>query len=314
MWLSKYWMRSSPASAASRIFRSKRGRVTSLAAVSVLILIGANSMASSRAAGADKISGKISVRDAVTVPGRAVMLEARLVQEGLLRQTGIGGEQLEFMVAGRKIGTAMTGGDGRALLEYTPRMRGNQAVTVKTAESRRVENSEGAATVFTWERRRPILLIELAALVEESKAPTIPLPPLQIGTGANGPMPVADAAVELKRMTDFYFNVVYVSRSGHQEMGETGDTRDWLRQHRFPPGLFITLSAGPSALANEIQELRQEGWDNVKAGVGRTPEFAEVLVEHRIQVLIVPPKDRAELPKKSDVAKDWKEVRKKLQG
>ena len=72
------------------------------------------------AVAAGKVAGTLSLRDALTAPGRPVMIEARLVRAGLLGQTGLGGEQLEFTVEGKKAGTAMTGGDGRAFLEYTP--------------------------------------------------------------------------------------------------------------------------------------------------------------------------------------------------
>ncbi|MBI4400969.1 MAG: hypothetical protein HY581_05000, partial [Nitrospirae bacterium] len=62
-----------------------------------------------------------------------------------------------------------------------------------------------------------------------------------------------------------------------------------------------------------IDTMRTEGWDNLKAGIGRTREFAEVLDEHRMTVVIVPEPDRGEFPKKTQMAKDWQEVRKKLQ-
>ena len=75
----------------------------------------------------------------------------------------------------------------------------------------------------------------------------------------------------------------------------------------------MTILPGEAALAEKIEDMRNQGWDNLKAGVGRTKEFAEVLVAHRMQVIIVPEPDRGELPKKVRVAKDWKEVRRKLQ-
>ena len=135
------------------------------------------------AVAAGKVAGTLSLRDALTAPGRPVMIEARLVRAGLLGQTGLGGEQLEFTVEGKKAGTAMTGGDGRAFLEYTPRRAGHYAVKVRLPLSQRVESPEASATMACWERRRPILLVEFAALTEETKAPPSPLPslPLELG-------------------------------------------------------------------------------------------------------------------------------------
>jgi hypothetical protein len=60
-----------------------------------------------------------------------------------------------------------------------------------------------------------------------------------------------------------------------------------------------------------IESLRADGWDNVKAGIGRTRDFAEGLVAQRLDVVIVPEPDRGQLPKKAQVAKSWKDVRKK---
>ena len=265
---------------------------------------------------ADKIAGTLVVRDALTMPRRPVMFQARLVQDRLLQQAGIGGEQLEFAVAGKKVGTAMTGGDGRAFLEYTPRMRGNQVITVKLIANKRVESTEAIATLACWERRRPILLVEAAALAEVPNAPSLPLPslPLEI-TRPAGPTPAADAADELKRLAEFFYNVVYLSSADRQEIGKREDLREWLRQHRFPTGLSLTVNPGEAALSAKIEELRAEGWDNLKAGIGRTREFAEALVAHRMAVVIMPASSRdEEVPKKAILAKDWKEARKKVQG
>jgi len=283
--------------------------------VLTLLLIGALEAAPAVRA-ADKIAGSLIVRDALTMPGRPVMLQARLVHDGLLQQTGIGGEQLEFVVAGKKIGTAMTGGDGRAFREQTPRMPGNQVITVRLVPNKRVESPEATATLACWERRRPILLVEAAALAEVPRAPSFPIPslPLEIADPVGLP-PAPDAAEELKRLAEFFYNVIYLSSSDRQEIGKKEDLRAWLRQHRFPTGLWLTINPGERALSAKIEELKTEGWDNLKAGIGRTREFAEALVAHRMTVVIMPATSRdEEVPKKAILAKDWKEARKKLQG
>jgi hypothetical protein len=85
-------------------------------------------------------------------------------------------------------------------------------------------------------------------------------------------------------------------------------------QKGFPAGVLLTVKPEKAALAALIDDLRQQGWDNLKAGVGRTKEFADVLIEHRIGVVIVPEPNRGGLQKKAQAATGWKEVRKKLQG
>ncbi len=295
--------------------RSASSGIAAARLVLTLLLIGALEDASVVSA-ADKIAGTLVVRDALTMPGRPVMIQARLVHDRLLQQAGIGGEQIEFSVAGKKAGTAMTGGDGRAFLEYTPRMRGNQIITVRLVPSKRVESPEATATLACWERRRPILLVEAAALAEVPNAPSFPLPslPLEV-TRPTGLIPAPDAADELKRLAEFFYNVVYLSTSDRQEIGKKEDLREWLRQHRFPTGLSLTVNPGETALSEKMEEMRTEGWDNLKAGIGRTREFAEALVSHRMTVVIMPATTRDEaVPKKAFLAKDWKEARKKLQG
>lgn len=283
--------------------------------VLTLLLIGALESAPAVSA-ADKIAGSLVVRDALTMPGRPVMIQARLVHDGLLQQAGIGGEQLEFLVAGKNVGTAMTGGDGRAFREYTPRMPGNQVITVRLVPNKRVESPEATATLACWERRRPILLVEAAALVDVPSTPSLPFPSLPLESARPAGLPPApDAAEELKRLAKFFYNVIYLSSSDRQEIGKKEDLREWLRQHRFPTGLSLTINPGETALSAKIEELKAEGWDNLKAGIGRTREFAEALVAHRMTVVIMPATSRdEEVPKKAILAKDWKEARKKLQG
>ncbi len=268
---------------------------------------------------AEKVSGRLSVRDALTVPGRPAKIEARLVRSGLLEGAGLGGEQIEFLVGGRAAGTAMTGGDGRAFLEHTPRMRGNHAITVRLVPNKRVESGEAAAVLACWERRRPILLVDLEALVEETEAPLVPLPSLPslpVDIGRYHPQtPAPDAADELKRLTDYYFNVIYLLRSDREEASVREEAREWFRKHGFPTGLLVTMRPGQAPLVGLVERMKAEGWDNLKAGIGRTREFAETLVDLRMTVVIIPSSSKdVEMPPKAQVVKDWKEVRKRLQG
>jgi hypothetical protein len=268
--------------------------------------------------GADKIEGVLSLRDGLTSPGRPVRLEARLVRSGVLGlQAGLGGEQVEFSVNRHSIGTSMTGGDGRAILEYTPRMRGNQEVTVNLTANPRVNSQPAKGMLFSWERRRPILLVEVLALVEPAKSSPSVLPSLPLDLGlSQPPVPVPEAAEELKRLTEYFYNVIYVARIDGAGSGEDGALRDWLSQNHFPPGVAIRLKSGAQALNEKLDELKSEGWDNLKAGIGRTRSFAEVLSERRMPVIIMPDSNRdgEKLPRKTMVIDNWKEVRKKLQG
>jgi len=76
----------------------------------------------------EKTTGRLIVDDVLARPGKPAMLKARLVQDGLLGVTGLGGETIRFVVMGQHVGTALTGGDGRAFLEYKTQMRGNHPI------------------------------------------------------------------------------------------------------------------------------------------------------------------------------------------
>ncbi len=65
-------------------------------------------------------------------------------------------------------------------------------------------------------------------------------------------------------------------------------------------------------LGTKIDELHAAGWKTVKVGIGRSKAFAEVFLQRRLDAIIVPEPTKGDVPKKAKVAKDWKEVRKKL--
>jgi hypothetical protein len=311
-WIS--WMRRSRKSSVDDAARLSR--ITPLLwAIGILSLLDLVSP-SGWAGAAERIAGQLSVRDALTVPGRAVRLEARLVRKGLFGEAGLGGEQLEFLIGDKRAGTAMTGGDGRAFLEYTPRMRGTQVLTVRLVSKKRIESPDATATLACWERRRPILLVDLAALIEEPGPPAIPTPSLPLKLGhQERPAPMHDAAVELKRLTDYFFNVIYLVQSGDEEDSVRDEAREWLKRHGLPIGLLMVVKPGRAFLGEFIDSLRREGWGNLKAGIGRTRDFAEVLVDRRLQAVILPASTKDEdLPRKARAVKDWKEVRRLLQG
>lgn len=268
--------------------------------------------ASVQAEAADKAQGQLSVRDTLTAPGRQARVEARLVHTGL-GQLGMGGEPLELLVGAEKSVRAMTGGDGRAVFETVCRMRGTYPITVRVAGSPRVESPAATGTLACWERRRPILLVDLAALAEEPTRPFGMPPGLSLPLGGAPPEPIPEAAEELKRLTDYFYNVIYLSWAPRQGWNGETEVRTWLQHAQFPVGLLMTVGPGEAGLRELLDRLKADGWDNVKVGIGRTREFAETLVAYRIGTVIIPASSRdEEVPKKAHVVKNWREIRKKL--
>jgi hypothetical protein len=254
-----------------------------------------------------KVSAVLTVKDALTSPNLPARVAARLVQKGILTETGLGGESLQLEIAGKIVGTAMTGGDGRAYFQYSHKIRGNFPLTVTVIPSPRVEASKASGLLGVWEHRRPILFIEALALVEEGGD----LSGLSLPIGKK-PFdewkPQADAAEELSRLTQFYYNVVYLldHRAG------TAEFRSWLSEHKFPSGVVMQTNQETDELGTLLDDLKKDGWTAAKNGIARSRVVAETLLERRMEVVIVPEPSKGDSPRKAKTAKNWKEVRKQL--
>lgn len=262
---------------------------------------------------ADKVSGVLTVKDVLTLPNQAVRIEARLVGKALVGKPALEGVSLQLRIDGKPVATAKTNEGGQAFFEYTPKMRGTNVISVSINDSPSVEAGKADATLFVWERRRPILVVEIAALMR----PNVATPTSGSSSSAGrvtelSIQPVPDAAEELTRLTQYYYNLVYVSGSEQSQMEPfpDGGVRRWLESHKFPVGLVpMPASGGLTAI---LDTFKEEGWTTMKAGIGRTRAFAETLIRHRMEVVVVPELPKGELPRKAKAAKDWKEVRKKL--
>ena len=260
----------------------------------------------------EKTAATILVKDSLTAPHQQSTIEAKLFAKGLLKDSPLGGEPVELLVKGTVSATAMTGGDGRAFLSFIPKAKEIVPVQVRIGSSPRVSSGEGEAHLVVWERRTPIVFVEMTALMEEAHAET-PVSRLvpRIDPEAR---PIADAADELGKLTQFYYGVVYVVMvpAGADLFVSSVEARTWLSIHKFPRGFVLALSVGEDALGAKIDELHQAGWKSAKTGIGRSKAFAETFLRRRLEAIIVPEPPVGEVPRKGKVAKDWKDVRKKL--
>lgn len=253
----------------------------------------------------DKISGRLIVEDVLARPSTPVMLQARLVQDGLVGVTGLSGETIEFVVQGLRAGTALTDKDGHASLEFKTQMRGNQKIVAKVESSSKVTAQSGIANFASWERRKPILLVDVVTLLKSEGGTTLPA----FDTSTLGD-PDPDAPHELTMLGEFYFNIIYLLRG---EGGEVERLRDWLKASKFPPGISRRVPIGPDSLLAFIAQLKEGGWDHVEAGVGHTKSFADTLVKNRIKAVIFPdPSKKEKFPRRAKIVSKWKDVRKHL--
>ena len=262
---------------------------------------------------AEKIPGTLTVHDSLTSPNQPATIEATLTWKGLLTETGLGGEPIELLVAGHVVSTAMTGGDGRAFLSYTPKAKGTVLFTVRVGTTPRVAVTEAGANLAVWERRSPIMAVEMAALMEDpvGQGPTVTWP----GKEAEGRHPMPNAAEELGKLTQFYYNVLYVvtqDKAGGTSDQVNAQARQWLTDQKFPVGHILVLPSDPEAFGAKLDEMHAAGWKTLKLGVGRTKAFAEAFLQRRLDAVMVPEPAKGEAPRKAKVAKEWKDVRKKM--
>lgn len=260
---------------------------------------------------ADKTAVTIFVKDALTAPNQPVSIEAKLIGKGLVANRALGGEPLDLLVDGKVVASAMTGGDGRAFLTYTPTSKGINPVHVRVGQSPRVDHAEGQARLAVWEKRQPILMIELSSLMEIPPPGRVPA----IGFGSESAQkPMSEAADELEKLTRFYYGVIYVAPvpSGGDSFRASTEVGEWLKLHKFPPGYVMPLSADMKTLGDKIDEFHEAGWKTMKIGIGRSKAFAEAFLQRRLDAIMVPKPTKGDVPRKAQVAKDWKEVRRKL--
>ncbi len=261
----------------------------------------------------DKISGTLTVHDSLTAPNQPATIEATLTGKSLRTEIPLGGEPIELLIAGNVVATAMTGGDGRAFLSYTLKAKGSVPFTVRVGTTSRVAVVEAGANLAVWERRTPIIVVEMASLMEAPTAqgPTVTLP----GKDADGRQPMPDAANELGKLTQFYYNVFYVvmeDKAVGTNDQVNAQARQWLKDQKFPVGHILVLPSDPAAFGAKLDEMHDAGWKTLKIGVGRTKAFAEAFLQRRLDAVMVPEPAKGEAPRKAKVAKEWKDVRKKM--
>ncbi|MCC6141454.1 MAG: hypothetical protein IT389_12665 [Nitrospira sp.] len=253
------------------------------------------------------------VNDSLGSPNQTVIVEARLMSQGPAFSAGLGGEPLELLVYGKVVATAVTGEDGTARLPFMPKAQGIIPMQVRVGESSRVAPAEGLGHLAIWERRNPILTVELAALMDAPPAKN----PTASARGKAEPegTPMPDAADELDKLTQFYYRVMYVvpaASFGGDRFQASESSRQWLKLHKFPAGYVLAVPAGEQPFGAAIDALHADGWKTVKTGIGRTKSFAEAFLQRRLDAVLVPEPAKGEAPRKAKVAKEWKEIRKKL--
>lgn len=251
--------------------------------------------------------GHLLVYDSMAAPGQPLSLLADLVEEGVLTQEPLGGEVLRFQVAGRSLGMALTGGDGRAVKPYIPHAVGVMDLTVRLGNARRVTASEARARIFVWDRRRSVIIVSHAVLQARSRGPALGLPIPDFG----GPPQAPDGAmVKALWVLSGRVHLLYVAPIDRTQLP---DIRQWMDQYRLPAGPLFLVKAIPLALAHQVETWRRDGWNNIKGGLAGTPDEAHSLLDKGLKAVIPPgASSKEKWPDKTIMTKDWTDVVKQL--
>jgi hypothetical protein len=247
--------------------------------------------------------GLLVAYDAMAVPGKAAALAADLLEEGFLRSSPLGGEVVLFEHAGRVLGRTLTGGDGRAVVSFTPTARGTMTVTVRMGESQRVTAPEANARIFVWDRRQPIVIVSMKALASVPRQPDQELPFPRSGARLQDP---ESGAVQALAAVARRAGLIYVTGQDRLDLPEA---RLWVDRNRLPAGPIFLLKPGPMSLAHELERWRGEGWTHIKGGLAGTAEEAKALVGKKLKAVLAPTAPAKEKwPDGAIATKDWKEV------
>ncbi len=165
----------------------------------------------------------VVVHDCVAVVNKAVMLEA--LTKGRLFPEG--GRIVDFYVDGKRLGSTLSGGDGYAYMEYTPRQRGVRRVEVRSGSDR------ATAVVLVVGTREKALLVEVEGALRAS---------LFSGEPRVGSLEAIEA---LGRR----FRVIYLTRLPAAEV-----PAQWLRDRGFPASALLRWN-GPGL----VEELKASG-------------------------------------------------------
>ena len=250
-------------------------------------------------------SAQLLLYDTLTAPCRAVTITADLLEEHFLRNSGVGGEIVLFQHAGRPIGQAMTGGDGRAVRSFTPTATGVTALSASLAASRRVTAGEATARLFVWERRHSLSLIFLHALIPHARGFGSVFSFSESNAGF--PDPELDAVKMLSTVARRN-GLIYLIAADPMKLS---DLRQWSARHHLPAGPIVLLQ-GTQGFAHELDRLQRDGWQGIKAGVPSTAVEAKILVDRGRLAVAPPTGSREKWPAKTIHAKDWADAGKRL--
>jgi hypothetical protein len=254
-----------------------------------------------------KTSVQLITYDQLVQPGKKILIKGRLVSQGLLfRDRPMSGERVEFFLDGKSLGISLTGGDGFAAREVGSLPPGEHPVILRL-KSTQYDVPEAKARMEVWELEPPILIVNLAAAVEEKEGegPSLLEPRFEMA-------PRPDAIRVLKGLAQEYHLLFFTDK----EETRLSEIKTWLASQNFPsaPLLAWKIGSGPVThelvLGEELEALRSAGWKNLKIGIGATALDAEPFLKIGLKAIILvdETENAMEMPAGTIKMMTWKKV------
>lgn len=223
----------------------------------------------------------LSVDDAMVLPdGRAELVAHVENAYARIFRSSLANRPVLFQVRGRRIGSAVTDREGRAVL-LCQLPEGAGEFTASTPNGDRPQLSPGR--VFRWRTDRVAMVVDFDNTIADPDYDEF-----VFGRYDEDTMPLDAAAEMLRELVDTYQLIYLTGRPRYM----TAKTRDWLSMHRFPAAPLITGTGLRTALRQgefkheTIMSLR-ERFPSVLIGVGDKQSDAEAFLRSGIFPLIL---------------------------
>ncbi len=257
--------------------------------------------------------------DALTAPGEAVSVYAR-VEEGDMLRSRPGAVVRFYTPDGRFYKASVTNGEGIARVPFRPESAGDHQLVVDVSPMGLEEPPPKPRRIIVYTRAAdtPILLVDMDKTVVASGFQTVLI---------GDPEPMERSGQVLRRASKRW-QVVYLT---HRPDYFSTKSKQWLRRHDYPQGPLLLsrvdefLQGSGAFKTQEIRRL-QKTFDNIQAGIG--DKVSDVMAYHEtglksVLILPMPPREKAqayrqlasslgELPEEVNVVTHWSQVEKVL--
>ena len=234
----------------------------------------------------EKLAAKLQGYDAITLPGKEVILKAKLEKDDLFKRD-LEDQKVIFRIGAEVLGEAISGEQGIARISHTPAEAGKHEITVALHSDSPYQGDEGRILLLAIPEDRKILVSDIDHTVADISS-------LKFLTTRNEEVPTLPGAPEALTKLSEKYQVVYITARDDAFMRKT---KKWLDIKKFPraPVFFWDFLGSPSQShtrykSEQISEIKKT-WKGVEVGVGDRRGDAVAYIENGIKAFIIGDED-----------------------